>query len=486
MIVVKQNQAAVTAYLTYAVFETPGQGPYLETYISVIGSSLKMIKKQNLYYQGEVEIAIQFLQNNEIKSAKRYVLNSPETADTLNQPNFIDQQRFQLPNGDYNMEITIQDKNDETQQPFVTKMPVKIDIPVDQVTISDIQLLESYKKSTNTSVITKSGYDLIPYVSTLFPENISKLKFYAEIYHSSKQVGEQQKLVINYFIESAEKGLKDAAYASFLKSLSNEVNVVLTEFNIENLPTGNYNLVIEVRDKENRLLADKRTSFQRLKKEIPLTLERMKTVDVNNSFVKKYTNKDTLEDYIHSLRPISTTSEIQFAENILKEPVLELEQQYFYNFWQSRDNLNPEIAWIDYLKEVMKVNKEFATYGLRGYNTDRGRVYLQYGPPDSRNVVNTDPSAYPYEMWQYNSLVNKALLSSNPSNRQSNKRFVFYNPDLVTNRYQLIHSDARGEIINTRWQLLLNKRRVNSINYDQEKIDDNFGSGVNDNYINPK
>lgn len=486
MVFVKQNQAAVTAYLTYAVFETPGQGPYLETYISVIGSSLKMAKNQTGKYQGVVEIGIRFLKDTEIKSVKKYVLNGPETNDTLNQPNFIDQQRFLLPNAEYTMEITILDKNDPNQRPFLTNIPVKVDVPLNKIAVSDIQLLESNNKSTSVSIITKSGYDLVPYVSTLYPENTSKLKFYAEVYHAAAILGSEQKIVINYFIETAEKKLKKADYASFMKATASEVNVVMSELNIENLPSGNYNLVIEVRDQENKLLAEQHTSFQRLNKEIQLTKERIQAIDVSNSFVSAYKSLDTLTEYIRSLRPISGSSEIRFAENLIKEPKIELQQQYFYNFWKSRDAQNPQEAWHLYHIEVLKVNKEFKTYGLKGYDTDRGRVYLQYGPPDSRNAVPAEPRAYPYEIWQYNSLINKSLMLTNPDNHQSNRRFVFYNPDLVSNKYTLIHSDARGEIINTRWQMLLNKRNVTSNNFDDEKVEDGFGSGVNDNYINPK
>jgi GWxTD domain-containing protein len=486
LLFVKQNQAAVTAYLTHAVFEDPEQGPYLETYLSVIGSSLKSIKNQHANYQSAVEIGIRFIQNEQIITAKKYILNSPESADSVNLPNFIDQQRFVLPNGSYLLEVNILDKNDAKQLPYIIKENIQLNIPSGKVVISDIQHLESYTKSVKPGVLTKSGYDLIPYVSSFYPENINRLKFYAEVYHTKKLLGEDQKILISYFIESAEKHLKNVAYASFVKPYTSEVNVVIGEFNMEDLPTGNYNLVLEVRDKENKLLADQRSFFQRKNKEIPLNKEKIQSIDVSNSFVSQYRNLDTLSDFVRSLWPISSSSEIQFAENLLKEPKPELLQQYFYNFWNSRDAVNPYEAWATYHKEVIKVNKEFGTFGLRGYDTDRGRVYLQYGPPDSRNAVTNETSAYPYEIWQYNTLVNKSLLLNNPGNRQSNKRFVFYNPDLVSNRYTLIHSDARGEILNTRWQLLLNKRSATSNNFDDEKVEDNFGGNVNDNYINPK
>lgn len=481
----KKGRAALTAYVSYAVFEAPKQGPYVETYLSIIGSSLKMIKNNDGTYQGAAEIAICFIQKDEIKSAKKYIVTGPLTKDTNHVANFIDQQRFPLPAGDYIMEVTISDRNNRNDL-FTEKVPVQIQLELSKITISDIQLLESFTKSIHPETLTKSGYDLVPYVSSFYPENLNKLKFYAEVYRANQFVQEADRIVICYFIESYEKRIKNANCAAFTKTEAKEVNAVMGEFNMDNLATGNYNLVIEVRNKENKLLADKRCFFQRQNKSIPLSEETLKNSDITASFVNNYKNPDTLKEHIRSLRPISIASEIQFAENQLKDSNLKEMQQYFYNFWLSRNSTDPQMAWKEYHTEVLKVNKEFSTHNLKGYDTDRGRVYLQYGPPDSRNVVNTEPSAYPYEIWQYNSLVNKSLLLTNAFNRQSNRRFVFYNPDLVSNKYILIHSDARGEVLNTRWQTMLHKRTVPSSNLDEEKVKDNYGGNVNDNYSNPK
>ena len=446
----------VTAYLTYATFNVPAKGPYVETYLSVIGNSVKFIKNADGKYQGALDIAVNFSQNGEIKNAKKYTLNSPETADTsTGYPNFIDQQRFTLANGIYNMEISIADKNSLSEKPFINTMSITINFPDDRIEISDIQSLESFEKSTAPNVLTKSGYDLVPYVSTFYPENINKLKFYAEIYNSKKIVGEGQKIVINYFLESYEKHIKLNDYSAFSKQSANEVNILLAEFNIEKLPTGNYNLVIELRDKENKIQADRNYFIQRKNTQGKFSMEDLKSVNVSNTFVMSYKSKDTLADYIRSLRPISSSSEIQYAENIVSGKNLELMQQFFYNFWKSHNEIEPQLTWLEYYKEVMKVNKEFGTYGLKGYDTDRGRVYLQYGAPSSRNTVNLDErNTKPYEIWQYDVLIDKSIILTFPGNKQSNRKFVFVNSDLVTNRYKLIHSTAQGEIFNSNWQTL--------------------------------
>ncbi len=479
--------ANLTAYLTYATFNAPVKGPYVETYLSVIGNSVKFVKNGNGKYHGAIDIAVNFVQNGEIKNAQKYTLNSPETDDTTkNHPNFIDQQRYSLPKGAYSMEISIADKYQPTEKPFVTKMDISIDFPNDKVAISDIQLLESFVKSTSPGILTKSGYDLLPYVSTFYPENINKIKFYAEIYNSKKINGDDQKLVFSYFLESNENKIKLTDYSAFSKQTSNDVNVLLSELSIEKLPSGNYNLVIEARDKENKLLAEKKCFIQRKNTQGKLSQEDLKSVDVNNTFVSYYKNLDTLTEYIRCLRPISSASEIQYAENQVKEKKLEQMQQLFYNFWKSRDEKNPQLMWLNYYTEVMKVNNEFGTYGLKGYDTDRGRVYLQYGPPDQRTRSENEPSAFPYEIWEYYTLYNKALSLTYPDNRQSNRKFVFYDSDLVSNKYRLLHSTAKGEIYNSRWELDIHKRDTQSNNLDNEKSPDHFGSHVDDNFNSPR
>ena len=481
------SAANVTAYLTYASFSSPSKGQYVETYTSVIGNTLKFVKNANGKFQGAVDISVVFTLNGEIKNAQKYSLSSPETSDTTSGfPNFIDQQRYQLANGSYEMELSIADKNKPLEKPFVTKVPITIEFPKDLVSISSIQLLESYTKSTVPSIVTKSGYDLMPYVSAFFPENINKVKFYTEIYNSKKIVGDSQKIILSYFIESYETKVKLSDFSSFSKQMTNDVNILLSEFNISALPSGNYNLVVQVRDKENKLQAEQKCFIQRQNKQVELSFEDLKSINVSTTFVSSYKNIDTMAFYIKCLRPISSTSDIQFAENQLKGKELELMQQYFYNFWKARSASNTQIAWLEYYKEVMKVNREFGTYGMRGFDTDRGRVYLQYGPPDQRSKYDTDPSALPYEIWAYNTLVDKTQVMTNPNNKQSTKKFVFYNPDLVSNKYVLLHSDARGEILNTRWDLEIHRRNNQAPNLDQETAPEHYGGNSQDNYNNPQ
>lgn len=103
------------------------------------------------------------------------------------------------------------------------------------------------------------------------------------------------------------------------------------------------------------------------------------------------------------------------------------------------------------------IQKKYGTRALKGYNTDMGRVYLQYGAPSSINKSDFEPNAYPYEMWHYDKIKN-----------QTNKMFVFYSKDMLSRNYTLLHSDMPGEPNEPAWNIIL--RQKSAIN--AKDIDD--------------
>lgn len=467
---------SLQAYLSYTTFNSPTDGPYIETYLTVIGNSVVYVKNDNGKFQATVEIMMIFKKDGAIKDFKKTNLLSPEIDDTTKVDfTFMDQQRFLLPNGNYSVEIQLSDKNIKDAVPYKTFETLTVDFPKDSISVSGIQLVESYKVSTNPGVLTKSGYDLVPFSINYYPQKINNLTFYSEIYNTDKVfTSANDKFIVNYFIESFETGKYLTDFYRFKKESPKSVVVLFSEFDISALPSGNYNLVIEVKNKENKEVASNKLFFQRSNPGVQLNLSDIAAIDISNTFADKIKNADSLKDFIKSTYPISTQIEKAFAENHIKNSDIKLLQQYFYNFWVNRNPAYPEKAWSEYAQEVKKVNVKFKTTIKRGYETDRGRVYLQYGPPNSITESVNEPSAYPYEIWHYYTL-----------NNQKNKKFVFYNTDLVTNDYELLHSDAIGEISDPSWQMKLVIRNTSTSNPDQIKGIDHFGGKSDDYFKNP-
>jgi GWxTD domain-containing protein len=447
------------AFLTYATFNSP-EGPYIETYLSIAGNSVQFIRKDNGKFQATVNILMTFKQSNEIKAFKKYELNSSEIEDTTQTNfNFVDQQRIPVPNGIYDFEIQLADKN-KAAPAVPYNQSVTIDFPTDKPSFSNIELVKSYSKTTTPNVLTKSGFDLVPYTYTFFPENEPKMTFYCELYNMDKTMDVNQKFLLSYYLESFESNLKLADYARVKKESPKSVNVMLSEISIDNLASGNYNLVVEVRDQKNELVTSKKLFFQRMNPKAKMTLNDIPSTEIVNTFAEKITNADSLREFINSTYPVATGFEKSFIRESLKKADLITMQRFFYGMWLQRDQNNPEMAWNYYKGQVIKVQVNFGTPVKRGYQTDRGRVYLEYGPPNTRSTQYSEPSNYPYEIWQYYTL----------NNNQRNRKFVFYSPDMVTSDFILLHSDATGEINNLRWKIDLRNRIYTTLDIQDTQV----------------
>jgi len=110
----------------------------------------------------------------------------------------------------------------------------------------------------------------------------------------------------------------------------------------------------------------------------------------------------------------------------------------------------------------------------KGYRTDRGRVYLKYGAPNSITESPFTASLHPYEVWHYYH-----------TEGESNVKFIFYNTDLVSNEYELLHSTKRGEIRDPAWQLRLMKGHIPQSNFDLTRPENFWGNDMDDNWRNP-
>lgn len=470
----------VTVYFNYGVFNTVSSKSFLETYITISGNSVKYIPKSG-GLQASVTISWQILKGNEVVKKASYNLLSPKVNDSLNLPSFIDTQRFLLPNGDYTVDFEIIDNafpNQKTTHSEKIKILFSRDKKIDA---SDIQILESFSKSNSSSNFTKSGYELVPYTINYFPKNKNNLKFYFESYNADTLLGNNSKFVYTYYIENSETLSKLNKLAGFQKQKANKVNPLLGQFDITSLPTGNYNLVIELRDSTNIIHCQKKWFFQRqsLAKEIAET-------DVTNSidvFFRSFQSTDTLKEFIECIWPISKTTERTWQQTQITNKNAVNMQNYLIEFWKTEagDSLNPFVLWKDYYNEVIIAKAMFKCGKQKGYYTDRGRVYLQYGKPNQRNQVNSAADTYPYEIWQYYRLYDRTT-----KHFFTNKKFVFVNFAIADECYELVFSEVRGEKSDPNWKYRLVKRTQKPSNVDDNKPANTYGNNFDDNFLNPK
>jgi len=468
----------MTAYFSFCTFNQPQQGPYIETYLTVVGSSANFKMNLNNLYQSKIEVQWVLKQEEKIIYFDKYNLMSPELQNAKDpKPNFVDLQRIPAVNGTYMLELKIADKNSQDSG-FISKQKITINYPVENISISDIELLESYTKSSSESKLSKGGYDLVPYISDFYPETMESIKFYCEIYNTKLLLGDEQFLVRYAIVNDNNKQvINDLAVAK--KMITAQVNVLLGELPLNQVNSGNYTLNVEVRNKSNEVMARKSVFFQRSYKAVVKVIEPdddFTLFDVENTFVAPMANRDSLKEYISSLYPISGNMDRKIAETQLAIADVKSMQQYLYYFWSRQDKMNPEKRWLEYKAEVDKVNESYGTKIRKGYDTERGRVYLRYGNPNTIELGENHPNTFPYEIWHYYSI-----------GTQSNRKFVFYSRDRSSNEYVLLHSDVTGEISAYDWQLQLHEKTTQyGVDLDADQAPKSYGDRTSEDFKNPK
>ena len=238
--------------------------------------------------------------------------------------------------------------------------------------MSDILFIESMQPTKGPSKLSKSGFDIVPFTGNFFPKNITNLTFYVEVLFNEAILSLPDKnIVFQFFIENADTKAIIDGYSGFARQETKEVNVLCKEVDIHSLPSGNFNLVIQVKNVKNEILTSKSTFFQRSNPDVPSLASASKEVAGNydyttpilgESFVDTFKNVSLLADCIKSLYPISTNQEQLFQRNQLNLGNLELMKHYMLAFWESRDKQNPEQAWANYFERVKVVVKNYSTH----------------------------------------------------------------------------------------------------------------------------
>lgn len=448
-----------------AQFYLPGEGPYVELYIVIAGTEIQYERNKKHLFEGGVEVQVVVLDTVAVFTFDKYNLVTPNIIDTGN-INFslMDQKRLFLPNHTATVEVSLMDLQDSTNKYEFTEVILPAEKNV--ITISDIQWVDTIKQAGKDTQFTKNNYDLLPYAADFFPTSKSNIIFYGEVYNTDKFTNGED-VLITFGIRSASSDAHNPNFYQYTKGKAAPVISFLREMDISNLPSGNYNLVVEVRNKKNELIAVKKQYFQRAKVGAVSTYENIEMVDISNTFVDDY-SEEQLNYFLDIIKPRANSSDAKLIESLTPRVDSEMKKKFLYNFWLKRNPADPYGEWKQYLEMVTAVNREFGSPSKPGYRTDRGRVYLQYGQPNDRIMAPNEPNAFPYEIWFYNVL---------PDN-QTKIGFAFYDRSAVTNDYKLLHSNARGELHDSRWKLVLYENVAAPYilsDFDQTDITDKIG-----------
>ncbi|MES2702228.1 MAG: GWxTD domain-containing protein [Bacteroidota bacterium] len=325
---------------------------------------------------------------------------------------------------------------------------------------SGLQILDTVVNATEETPFTKNGRQQIPVATNFLDDHKRILHYYAELYSADQLARDNYPLIMKVYItkqEDGPPGLKNVK-TDTISSPSDLISVT-GDFSVAAQSSGNYYLKATLENSERKIIASNTLFYQRLnlhpaKEEIvkaqvsDTALENVTVLNLNKTFIAKYTLAQT-RAVLKMLLPVSDGEGAIAINGFLKKPD-ELYMRYFiYNYFAAIDKKNPEKAWKEFSDNVRNVNKRFSEYGTPGYETERGGVFMRYGEPSEVATVANEKGSLPYEVWQYNSLIQR-----NGKNIP-NAVFLFYRQGQQMSPYRLLHSTVSNEIVNPRWRSYL-------------------------------
>lgn len=107
------------------------------------------------------------------------------------------------------------------------------------------------------------------------------------------------------------------------------------------------------------------------------------------------------DEAIDQLQYIASSSEQDFIEDA---ETAELKEQRFREFWKKHDptpGTNKNEAFDQYYARIQYANERFDAF-MEGWRTDRGMIFVIYGPPDSVDRTANFNDQRQIEIWRYN------------------------------------------------------------------------------------
>jgi GWxTD domain-containing protein len=432
-----QENADLKFEFDYARFKYDSAKTYLEIYYSIGQSNLTKFTKEGEEYNSvmlDVKIDKQDTSSEVIE--RKYKVNN-KVKDTLKNQSLLGLIAYVLDTGEYDLTITASDAKDTTfSKTFLEEVKIK-DHSKKNARISDIQLASRIITNSinENSIFYKNTMEVVPHPVGVYGQNYPMLFYYAELYNLDSAKTDSNLVLLKEIYNNYGKKVYDKKKKV---SLNNNSIVDVGAVNITDYPTGSYNLILKLFDKNSPTLYLSSKKFFVFN---PNVEDTMQTAIKNNPMLSTEfgaMSEEEVERMFDVSKYIATDDEIDQYKGL---DSLNAKRKFLYNFWEKRDQKprTPVNEYKEeYLSRVEHVNQKYGTLQKKGYETDRGRVYLVYGEPDEVDMHPNDPNTKPYEVWYYHQIEGGVM-------------FVFADLTGISD-YELLHSTKRGEIRDDYWQ----------------------------------
>ena len=404
----------------YAQFKYDSTSNAVEFYL--------LVDKDKSMQSKELALEVKIDKNDTLVVNKLYQLG--QDSDSPDENAAISLLKFAIPFGEYGISISVKDKSDSVVYKSLNDSLRVINFYTKPVDVSGIQLASNIitDSEKENSIFYKNGMEVVPNPADYY-DNEPIMFYYTELYSNGVNKG-------NVTLERTVFDVNGKTFDQKKRELSSFQNDVVDfdVINITKFPSGEYTLLLTLIDTTNN-------SYSRSIKKFYVA---------NQTFDDKAassTNEDFLSSEFATMSNENCDNEFMaimyFINEVQKKTYesyssVESKRKFLYDFWNTNSLTATSENRVEHLKRVKYARKNFGSFSKDGVKSDRGRVYLLYGPPDDveRNASQMDSK--PFEVWTYNSI-------------EDGVEFIF--ADLTGyGDYELVHSTKRGEISNQEWE----------------------------------
>ncbi len=333
----------------------------LDVYVKILYDNVQFVKvkKDTFLAQYNVEVTAKSRKDDSSESRKFSDFIAIESLDEVNSVKKFNLNKvsFDLQSGEYDVLITVQDKETLFRSEFNREITLK-DFSKPVVQISNILFLDGIQKKEDTG-----NYIFTPRVSNEQSDDFRILAYF-EIYN----VTQDDSFRVKYQV----LGQQDTVWYEHEYFSAGEGRVTQNFIDVvgENLPHGNYKLKVFMESGGKEFNAEK--GFNWYLQGLPVEFR-------------------SVEEAIHVLKYLATKKEYKRLQKLSTGE----KHHEFLVFWKKHDPtpLTSENELRDeYYARVVFANANYHSLSKGGWQTDRGWAYIMLGKPDNiqRNPYNMD------------------------------------------------------------------------------------------------
>ena len=414
-----------------------GDQQYMELYTGLLESSLCK-KDLNKKFKGCHLLYVMKYGEDVVWANKTNLI-----ADLDQETDMFGINRILVKPGAYDLTISAVDIQDSLRRKSVVQKVSIHDWVKQPVVVSDIQLISNLTPcdASKTKSACKQGYIMEPLKFNYFNQDMKAIKFYFETYMNDMAGMDSNYILYHHLSHVDDNGQIDTLIKRYKRKVIKSVDAAMNqEVILDDWPSGKYTIEAGILDMKLNSLSRNKTSFV-VNNGVVDQKELDSTFIIEKTFVAKLTEEEV--DYsLRALGPKVNPEDVGQLNTLISRGELEAKRNFLYRYWIIQNNVLPKEAYDSYMAFARTVDKEYYGAFGRGFETDRGYMMLKYNRPNDIISIENESTAPPYEIWTYNYF---------PATDQHNVKFVFYNPSLAPNQYELLHSNCRGELNDPQW-----------------------------------